>query len=236
MIGTGEIVFNKRNSLKDLHLKMKDYAQIELAQKNYETNKVSGRSGDLLIDLGTYNNRNITIDFDLVTKDYYRDYNLVMMWLNNITDNRLIIDNSNRCYRVIMVTLGAIKQVNYCTYNIPITFVCEPFMTDIEPREYEYNTKDIKIDYSGFIDGHPIIELYGYGNIQLVTNGETFLIKNVDKYVKIDCELLETIDSNKQSKDWDTIGDYPYFTYGENNIIITGNVTKTKISITNKYL
>lgn len=236
MLGTGEIVFNKRNSLRDLHLKMKDYAQICLAQKNYETNKVSGRNGDLVIDLGTYSNRNISIDFDLVTKDFNRDYNLVMMWLNNITDNRLIIDNSNRCYKVLMINLGAIKQVSYNAYNIPITFVCEPFMYDVEPREYEYDTKDIKIDYHGLIDCKPIIELYGSGNIQLVTNGETFLIKNVDKYVKIDCNLLETIDSNKQSKDWDTIGDYPFFVYGENNIVITGNVTKTKITITNKYL
>lgn len=235
MLGVGEIFFNGYNSLHDLHLKMKDYADIELINEEYESVTIGGRNGDLIYNLGTYPNRNITIDFDLVTKDYYKDYAFVEQWLNNITDNRLVLDNSGKCYRVLKVTRSSIKQEDYKTFNIPLTFLCEPFITDYEPLESIYTTNNIITPYTGTQEGEPIIELYGMGDIEITTNGDTMVIANVDNYVKIDSELMEVVDINNNSKDWDSIGNFPVFYYGENKINITGDVNKVKISVINKY-
>lgn len=236
MIKTGEIFFNGMNTLKDLNLKMKDYSEIEIPNRQYEEVEVSGRNGTLLYDLETYPNINITIDFDLVTYEYINDYNRINQWLNNITDNRLIIDNSGKCYRVIKVIKSVIKQEDYRSYNFPLTFLCEPFITDYDSNEYEYKNKNIKVPYEGNVSGKPIIELYGSGDIQITTNNETLSIVNVIDYIKIDSELLEVVDSNGNSKEWDTLGDFPLFNYGENEIKVIGNVNKIKVSIINKYI
>lgn len=234
MLKEGELYFNRDRSL-NLNLFLENYPSIPIANEEYEEVQVEGRSGNLIINKGTYPDKKIPFTFTILSPRIEINFEKVYEWLTEIEDNRLIFGRSDRCYKVKKVIFGNIQKEFRSIGEFDITFLCEPFTQDLERTVLELTSSGFKINYTGNAPGDTLIKVYGTGNIQLTINGETIQINNVNNYVEIDSDLLQVRNQDKTSKDNDTSGDFILLEKGINTISYTGNVTKIVIEYTTKY-
>lgn len=234
MLKEGELYFNGNKSL-NLNLFLENYPSIPIANEEYEEVLVEGRNGKLIINKGTYPDKKIPFTFTILSPRIEIDFVRVYEWLTEIEDDRLIFGRDDRCYKVKKVIFGDIQKEFRSIGEFDVTFLCEPFLQDIDKTTHEITTSGFKINYDGNAPGDTLIKVYGSGNIQLTINGETMQINNVTDYVEIDSDLLQVRNQDGTSKDDDTLGDFVLFTKGENVISYTGTVTKVVVEYTTKY-
>lgn len=234
MLQEGEVYFNGNRSLS-LNLYLENYPSIPIANEEYEEQPVEGRSGNLIINKGTYPDKKIPFTFTILSPRIEIDFENVYEWLTEIEDNRLIFGRNDRCYKVKKVIFGDIQKEFRTIGEFDVTFLCEPFTQDLEKTVHEITTTGFKINYSGNAPGDTLIKIYGSGNIQLTINGETMQINNVTNYVEIDSDLLQVRNQDGTSKDDDTLGDFILLEKGINTISYTGTVAKVVVEYTTKY-
>lgn len=234
MLKEGDIYFNGNRSLS-MNLFLEEYPSIPISTEDYEEVEVDGRSGNLIINKGTYPDKKIPFTFTILSPQIEVDFERVYEWLTEIEDNRLVFGREDRCYRVKKVIFGNIQKEFKSIGEFNVTFLCEPFTEDLTPITNEIISNNFKIYYSGNAPGDTLIKIYGSGNIQLTINGETMQIKNVSSYVEIDSYLMQVRNQDKTSKDRDALGDFTLLEKGENTISYTGTVTKIVIEYTTKY-
>lgn len=234
MLQEGEIYFNGNRSLS-LNLYLENYPSIPITNEEYEEVQVEGRSGNLIINKGTYPDKKIPFTFTILSPQIEIDFERVYEWLTEIEDDRLIFGRNDRCYKIKKVILGNIQKEFRTIGEFDVTFLCEPFTQDLSKTVHEITSSGFKINYNGNAPGDTLIKIYGSGNIQLTINGETMQINNVTDYVEIDSDLLQVRNKDKTSKDDDTLGDFILLEKGENTISYIGTVTKIVIEYTTKY-
>lgn len=234
MLKEGELYFNRDRSLS-LNLFLENYPSIPIANEEYEEQPVEGRSGNLIINKGTYPDKKIPFTFTILSPRIEINFERVYEWLTEIEDNRLIFGRSDRCYKVKKVIFGNIQKEFRSIGEFDVIFLCEPFTQDLIKTTHEITKSGFKINYMGNAPGDTLIKVYGSGNIQLTINGETMQINNVNNYIEIDSDLLQVRNQDGTSKDNDTLGDFVLLTKGENAISYTGSVTKIVIEYTTKY-
>lgn len=234
MIKEGELIFNYNSSL-NLNLFLENYPSIPIANEEYEEVPVEGRSGNLIINKGTYPDKKLPFTFTILSPRIEIDFERVYEWFTEVEDSRLIFGRSDRCYKVKKVIFGDIQKEFRSIGEFDVTFLCEPFVQDLDKTTHEITASGFKINYSGNAPGDTLIKVYGSGNIQLTVNGETMQINNVTDYVEIDSDLLQVRNQDGTSKDNDSLGDFVLFTKGENVISYTGAVTKIVVEYTTKY-
>lgn len=234
MLKEGEIYFNENKSL-NLNLYLENYPSIPIANEEYEEVAVEGRSGNLIINKGTYPDKKIPFTFTILSPQIEIDFERVYEWFTEIEDNRLIFGREDRCYKVKKVIFGDIQKEFRTIGEFDVTFLCEPFTQDLTETVQEITSSGFKINYTGNAPGDTLIKIYCNGDIQLTVNGETMQINDVADYVEIDSNLLQVRNQDGTSKDDDTLGDFVLFTKGENIISYTGEVTKIVVEYTTKY-
>lgn len=234
MLKEGELYFNGDRSL-NLNLFLESYPSIQIANEEYEEQPVEGRSGNLIINKGTYPDKKIPFTFTILSPQIEIDFERVYEWLTEIEDNRLKFGRNDRCYKVKKVIFGNIQKEFRTIGEFDVTFLCEPFTQDLEKTVHEITSSGFKINYNGNAPGDTLIKVYGSGNIQLTINGETMQINNVTDYVEIDSDLLQVRNQDGTSKDNDSLGDFILLEKGENVISYTGTVTKIVVEYITKY-
>lgn len=234
MLNEGEVYFNLNRSL-NLNLFLENYPSIPIANEEYEEQPVEGRSGNLIINKGTYPDKKIPFTFTILSPQIEIDFEKVYEWFTEIEDNRLIFGRNDRCYKVKKVIFGDIQKEFRSIGEFDVIFLCEPFTQDLKKVVHEITSSGFKINYDGNAPGDTLIKVYGSGNIQLTINGETMQIDNVDNYIEIDSNLLQVRNQDGTSKDNDTLGDFVLLEKGENIISYTGAVTKIVVEYTTKY-
>lgn len=230
----GEIYFNNNSNL-DFNLRLTEFPKIPRCNEEIEKVNVEGRSGDLIIKKGTYSDREISLSFSINSEDIYSDFDLIEEWLTDIDDNRLIIKDDFKIFLVKNVTIGDFTQELEELGSFDVKFLCDPFRYDMESIITEITSSGYSFYYGGNIPSEPLIKVYGNGNIQLIINGETMQINNVNSYVEIDSKLMQVRNQDGTSKDFDTLGDFPMFIKGDNTISYTGTVTKIITEYKNTY-
>ncbi|WP_291651358.1 phage tail protein [Clostridium sp.] len=234
MINEGEIYFNNERSLY-LNLYLENYPSIPITNEEYEEIQVEGRSGNLIINKGTYPDKKIPFTFTILSPTIEIDFERVYEWLTDIEDDRLIFGRNDRCYKVKKVIFGNIQKEFRTIGEFDVTFLCEPFTQDLTKTVHEITKSGFKINYNGNAPGDTLIKVYGSGNIQLTIDEETMQINNVNNYVEIDSYALQVRNQDGTSKDNDTSGDFILLEKGINTISYTGNVTKIVIEYITKY-
>lgn len=224
--------FNNKDSWEDLGLIVK-IDSIPQGNKRYETVNVPGRDGHLYIDEDFYD-EDAKVEITIVNVDTVQDFKAINEWLYNITDNRLSLYKNGMCYHVKKVIHDDIEYEAKTVHKTKVTFLCEPFLFGFEKETIELNNNS-NIYYSGTEQAETLFKINGTGNIQLTVNSNTMQISNVNEYVEIDSELMETRNRDCTSKDWDTIGDYNTLNTGINRISYTGNISKVTLEFYYRY-
>lgn len=229
-----ELIFNNV-SCQNFNLILNDYPLIPQSNEDYEEIEVEGRIGNLILKKGTYRNRTITVTFTKINTKCMFDYDRIYDWLTNIYDNRMFFGRRDRTYIVKNVVIGDIKEESEIYGEFQVSFLCEPFVSDVYENEYTITQSGFSFYYDGTAPSDPLVNIYGTGNIQFNINDETMQIRNMDQLVTIDSELLQVRDKNGQSKDFDTTGDFIALEKGYYHISYTGNISKVEFKFTTKY-
>lgn len=230
-----ELFFNNKYCT-NYGLFISEYPTIPKINEEVEEVEVEGRNGSLTVRKGTYKDRNITFSFKLYDNElFWSKIDDAEEWLLNFTDNRLFYNRKDRCFSVKRVIIGDISKEVKLYGEFDVTFVCEPFMKDINPSSYTFLENEKIIINTGHFDVEPLIELYGNGNLEISINGESTIIENVSNKVIIDSEFMVCVDENYNNKLIDMIGKFPRLIRGDNEIIVNNNVIKTNIKFINLY-
>lgn len=225
-----QLIFNNIVA-KDLGLIVVEGADETLSQEVYDTIKVEGRNGSLIVNKGYY--EDIKKTFTLTTIEHFEEDEIPQMvqkikdFLLNVEDNRLFYTYEDRYNIVKKVVVEDIATSLEKFGDVEVTFICEPFYYveeyDIERREelFTYTNK-------GDLESYPKITIYGVGDITLTVNDTKMEIGNVSMSVIIDSKLLMCYDENG-IKNKEVTGNYPTLDIGENTISIDGSFNKITI-------
>lgn len=234
MLKEGELYFNGNSNL-NLNLFLEEYPSIPISNEEYEEVPIEGRNGNLIINKGTYKDKSIPFTFTILSQKVDIDFLRIYKWLTEIEDNRLVFGRSDRCYKVKKVIFGNLEKEFRSIGEFEVSFLCEPFIQDVEVSKHEITSSGFKFLYYGNAPADTLVKIYGNGNIQLTINVETMQIDNVSNYVEIDSKLMQVRNKNGTSKDMDTLGDFVLFDNGQNIISYAGTVTKIILEYTTNY-
>ena len=227
------IYFNNKNSYEDLDILLKEEIYLSPNTEEVETISIESRNGSLTRKKGTYPDRELEVTFvipNLSKEELYYKIEEIVDWLEDIEDNRLMI-NDHRYYKVKHVSYGDITSQMMLFHEITVKFTLEPFQYDYNEEEQEVSSSTI--ENLGNVYSEPIITIEPKGNITNFTitiNSDEFkIVDTVNKTTIINSELKKCISNNNNLN---TQGNYPRLNRGKNKIAFD----KTKATIRINYV
>lgn len=227
------IVFNKLNSL-DLGLKVTKRPNFPLPKRRYETYEIQDGDGDLVEDLGTFEDVKVDVEFNFIDREnIHVKVTKILNWLNKIDDyNLYFADDLERHYKVKMVEYTDIERQLKVKGIFTISFICESY------KYYNQNSLiSITTNNASFYsinelvyNSRPLIKVYGSGDITLTINNEDILLKSISNNIILNSTLIEAYSDTVENLNNKVNGEFPILKSGLNNISWIGNVTKIEIT------
>lgn len=219
-------IFNGKKNYSDLGLLVKSPINIPITQEIISGEPVEGRNGSLTIATGAYPDKTLDIEVGLEdNSEFWKYFDQIDDWLTNIEDNKLILlDRPNKAYRVKRVNKSNwVKELKW-EGTTTLSFLCEPFLTEIE--EYAINILNTNnFYYQGTYQGEVNLKIKATGNIQVVFNGEPFIVEGVNGFVEIDGKIPRCVNEDGTNHDF-TATFFPTLQRGNNTIELIGSITE----------
>lgn len=224
------LIYNGKNTL-DFGIGISGSGTFSAPKRDIETVNVPGRSGDLTMDNGRYNNITVTYPCYMY-KDFAKnidDFRAFLM--SNVGYKRLEDTYHPEEYRMAYIgsDLSPKAYVLNRSGEFDLSFECMPqrFLKLGEIAiTFEENATMIN---PTFYDASPLIRVYGNGMLGIGNN--TITISDVEDYVDIDCDIQDAYheQQNYNSKITLNSGAFPVLTPGENGISISNGISKIEI-------
>lgn len=228
-------IYNKNRS-EEYNLAVAEYPSIPRLQEDCEDILVEGKSSSYTVLKGTYRDRVIKFKFKTLDVNYFwSNIEIIEKWLISREFPYLFYDRVDKCFRVKRVEIGDISKEMSLYGNFEVTFICDPFMTDLDSTVFASRENTFTLENRGDFEVEPIIILEGNGNFDISINGEVLQIKNVVNKVTIDSKLMSCMGANGSNKLKDMVGNFPILKVGENKIVVNNSVTVTTIKYRNLY-
>lgn len=215
-------IFKNVNSL-EFDIKISEMPPEQFAEDEVEYIEVPGRDGYLTINKGRKLPITKTIEATLLKKE---NREAVKRWLRG--EGKLILSTEPDVYFKARIAepvefVGTI----FGGRKFKVEFLCQPWAyLHTGDKVIVVTTKDTRINNPEEIS-KPLIKIYGTGAVDLIINNKIHKFDNIDEYVIVDSELMETYKETSLVKYY---GDFPELTPGENTISWTGNITKIEIT------
>lgn len=226
------IIFNNKDSRKDLDLFVEQRPNIPIAEEDINTIEVEGMNGSLTEKYGTYKDIQIPITFNIANRnDFYGQFRQIKDWLQNIQDNKLVFsDDPNYFYQVSYISLDKnISRISKAMGKFIATFVCKPFSYSFDGLNTITITQSINFINVGTAIAYPILKLYGSGDITLTINNNNVILTGISSNITLDSVMKEAYNDNAENLNNKMNGDFPTLYVGENNISWTGNINKIEL-------
>lgn len=200
-------------------------------QKNVEKFSVPGRSGDLLVDYGTW--QNVLIVYPcLIRGNFDTAFETLCNLLGSMKGYQKIECSNDsthfRLGRPVVPQSPEVKRLNKDGY-FDLQFDCKPqrFLVSGE-TETTYTSSSATLNNPTRFDAKPMIRVTGSGTCTV--NDTTITVASGYSYVDIDCEAMECFygSTNANSKVSFSGNNFPVLSPG-NNTISKGTVTSVKI-------
>lgn len=230
--------FNNKNSYRDLDLILEKRPPIPLSLEKFESIELVGRSGTLTRKLGTYNDKVITCNFTLLSKDGLpRRIDNITSWLNYVSDNTLKLSyDADRVYKVKAVKISENIQEMLSFYGkFEVSFLCEAFKYPVSENIITKTTTSFTIANNGTVKSEPYLKIYGTGDITLTVNSKSCTLTGVADYIELDCHDLVCYKGTSNLMPIMS-GEFPIFEIGNNSISLTGTITQVDILVNTRYL
>ncbi|MCD8372954.1 MAG: hypothetical protein LUD27_06620 [Clostridia bacterium] len=234
----GVIIYNGKSS-KDFGLEVWQAPEYQIPERDYETVHIEGRSGDLVIDRGSFKNvtRSYTISFGKDKEKYFTPVaKKVAEWLHSSTGYARLEDSYEPEYyrqAIVYKSLSITNLYEKAGY-LTIEFYCKPqrFLKAGEKVITVESGTTKSIHNPTVFASRPIIKIYGSGFGTVTINDKTVTINSIDGYLTIDCELMEVYkdDDNCNSKIILDGNEFPKLTEGTNSISFSGSITSLEVT------
>lgn len=201
---------------------VKQRPDVPAPEMEYTTYDALGRDGAHISSLGTYQNIEVTVPFNFVSRDsdrWGKHFRYIKRWLLSDGDGQLIFsDDPGVFYRVLHVTISEVSRGHRHVGDFSATFLCDPFLYYIN-GQLEYDIKHVL--YNDYYTSQPLYKITGNGDCALRVNGHTMTVK-VGGNVTIDTEHGEAYDDSGASRNTYVTGDYDnlFLQPGGNTIVI----------------
>jgi phage-related protein len=189
--------------------------------------EVPGRSGDLLVDNGSYNN--ITGDYSVVITDNVPENTdrLKHLLYSQKGYQRLYDSDLKGFYRVAAFNSGFEVEQNDAGV-VEVKFDCKPFKYDILGENAIIFTDEGNLHNKYFEPSRPVLTVYGSGKGNVYIGNQTIAISNIDEYVTIDTEMQDAFKGSKNKNNTVNTADV-VLQPGNNAISFDGGVTSVEI-------
>lgn len=231
MVNVLDCYINKEISLNSMGVYLPSRPCIPANVKDFMVIPVPGRDSNLTVFKG-WQDRILSIefhvsDFESVSRKL-REIRAILLNAKTI----MFSEDMDVFYKIKNIEIPDIRRELSMLGAFTVNFMIEPF--DYYSDENIITiTDDIALYNMCTHTSKPRLKIYGTGNLQISINSQTFQINNVNSYVEVDTELMlcYEVTTNKEY-----IGDYPVFELGNNNIILSSNITKVEIEPRWRYI
>ncbi|MBQ2775169.1 MAG: phage tail family protein [Clostridia bacterium] len=196
--------------------------------RNISFVSVPGRSGDVIMDDGSY--PNIEISYTVGQKDIKTPFSDVAAWLSSPGYQKLMDTYTPDVFRLAVCTSGQEWDEQLQNFGeAAITFNCKPFRYLVSGELATTLTSGGTLINPTSFDSLPYIKITGSGNVTLHVNNKSYSLTSISPNIEIDSEMMAvyrgaTLLNNKASFD-----EFPVLSAGENTISWTGTVSKVEI-------
>lgn len=200
---------------------------IPAPELRYEETTIAGRDGTLVSSDGTYNNIEISIQLNYMSRrsEWFNMYRSIKSWLLNRDGNRHLefSDDPDFFYKVKNVTIGTNERTSQRIGVITPTFLCEPFQY---LRTGQVKKSIGKVLRNSYYTSQPVYYIEGTGKCELTVNGKK-VVAEVEGNMTIDTELMISYKDDGELKNTSLTGDYMdlFLKHGENYIEVTDGFT-----------
>lgn len=223
-------------------IKVRKVDNLSPPKRRTRTQEVDGMDGVLTIDEGSYENRLVKLDCQVMTKNSYEMTVFaeeIAHWLQHDPKYAKLIlsDNTNMFYEAICVNNIDISRIIKTVGEFQIIFECKPFRKFVHADDFF----DVDISNGGILNNptrycsNPIFIMEGTGNCELIINDISHTIENMNGQVELDVALRDAY-----TRSGDLIESFNEYFYGDwdkmqlctgmNYISVVGNVTSLKIN------
>lgn len=186
-------IFKERCSL-DFGLFIVEKGSYKGAGRDVSRMSIPGRSGDLIIDNGRYNNIVIPYKLTILNKTVYSFESLARQikgWLSSEMGYFRLWDSYDPDYfRLASYSDETdIEQELKELGSLSASFDCKPFKYSFIGQTPVIFTKASSLYNAEQFSSAPYVKVYGNGNITLTINESSFTLRNVSEYIELDFEL-----------------------------------------------
>lgn len=224
-------IFNNISS-KDRGIIVNKLPPISKSERNFEEIEIPGRNGKLYIDNKSYKPFQYELTCTLMPGANIRT---ISQWLDGV--GKLIISTElDKFYNVIIKNQINFEQIYRVCNEFVVKFEVQPIAYSVQEKELILaKATELTIKESTY-EIKPYIRVNGSGNITLVINNKSIVLKNVETFVELDCELEEAYKQNTNCNDKIECEEFPILVPGINNISWIGNVSSIQIKYREAFL
>lgn len=202
-------------------------------ERNVQTQEVAGRNGNLLFDMGNF--INISVRYPAAIKrdmpSRFRDF--VNFAGSQVGYQRLEDTYHPYEYRMArFISKMSVETAGYMNRSgqFSLEFDCKPqrFLKSGEDP-IEFTSNGILYNRTEF-DAKPLLRVFGTGAGTVGIGSETISISAISTYVDIDCEIMDAYKGAVNCNGNVSFTDDIVLKPGNNNIAMTGNITKVVIT------
>lgn len=197
----------------------------------YETIEVDGKSGNLLIDKGRFENQDVEYQIMFNNReDIERFRNDISSLIGYVRLEDSHHPDEYRLARINEVDIE-VSGINNRWGIVTVSFDCKPqrFLKTGE-ETVTITASSGNVTNPTYYDALPMIRVYGYGT--LTVGNYTAIIASYGKtYIDIDCELMDCFNGQTNLNSYVTLSStqFPKFGKGNTNISKTSRITKVEI-------
>jgi len=236
------ITFNDRNLFEECGLIVQEKKAFSAPARDVTSQPVPGRSGNLILDNGRYENRQQP--YTCAITPWHADGNVDLAAAAGRLKSILMRDSNyfelrddytpGAFYRASYHSALDIEEILTQTGKVPLMFDCEPYMLmDIGQQPINVTASPTTIVNPEEYSSLPKITIFGSGDVDItITNSagnNAVHLVGIASGTVIDSELMEAFQGDASVNSKMLTPDFPVFTPGGNMVQWTGNVQKLEI-------
>ena len=190
---------------------------------------VPGRSGDVVIDNGRY--ENVNVSYTCYCKDLVNDMYKIKAWLCRpgycaLQDQYDPLLIRYACFFSNLKVDELINNVGKFTVN----FNCKPFLYSNAGTLPQTKTSSFTIVNPEKFASLPLLKIYGSSSGTLHINSRSYAFTSIPTNLDVDSELMCCYKGNVLYNDRINFTEFPYLEPGNNSISWTGGITKVTVT------
>lgn len=222
--------FGGKNSYKDYGIVISKRPNLPSPKRRVSYIDIPGRDSSLTYDERTYENITIGVECKIKDGKLVDKIDEIKSWLFSAGESDLIFSfQDDKKYRAQVVNSIDFSQVAKVFSEFIIVFNCRPFKYEVRNSLFTIIESGTSIINIGSIKSEPIISIYGSGNVELIVNGTTISLTNINEKITLNSIIQDSYNDLGENLNNKVKGEFIYLIPGSNKFEWTGNVSKIEI-------